>query len=87
MSIPFNPLKELPPEPWEPQSYYVVNVSMRPGNPWHKALLFTGFLTNGKPGGYSGLFHPSYDPKFLKLNHDHRMLITVEKKLGNILKD
>lgn len=81
--ISFNPLKELPKEPWEEQSYYVVGVSWRKGNPWHKALLYTGFLTDGKPCGYSGVFHPSYEPQFLKL--DHTMQIIVEQKLGRLL--
>lgn len=85
--IPFNPLKQLPEEPWEPESYYVVNVSMRPGNPWHKAILYTGFLDKGRPCGYSGIINPSYEPQFMPLNCDHRMLITVEQKLGRLTRD
>jgi hypothetical protein len=81
----FNPLKDLPEEPWEEQSYYIVNISMRKGNPWHKSILYTGFLSNKKPGGYSGLINPSYEPQFLPLNYDNGMLITVERKLGKLL--
>lgn len=81
----FNPLKELPEVPWKERSYYVVNVSMRPGNPFHKSILYTGFLSGGKPCGYSGLINPSYEPQFLELSHDDRMKIQVIKELGQLL--
>lgn len=79
--IPFNPLKALPPEPWKPRTYYRVKVSWRPGNCLHSAILYTGFLTRGKPAGYSGLFSPNYEPEFLPLDHSHTLLITSIKEL------
>lgn len=83
---PFNPVKELPEEPWEPQTFYVVNISMRQGNPFHKSLFYTGFLSNkGIPSGYSGFFNPSYEQPFVPIHYDPRILITVEKKLGKLL--
>lgn len=78
--IPFNPIEDLPPKPWKEHTFYVVNVSMRPGNPWHKSLLYTGFLSDGKPGGYSGLINPSYSPQFMTLLGSP-LLITVEQEL------
>jgi len=83
----FNPLKENPPTPWEPNSYYVVLVSMRPGNPYHRSLLYTGFLSNGKPSGYAGLINPCYEPEMLPLDHDHRMNIVVLQNLGKLLEE
>ena len=43
---------------WEPQSHYVVEVSVGHGNTIFKAILYTGFLNgpNNTPGGYSGIF-------------------------------
>lgn len=43
---------------WEPQSHYVVEVSVRHGNPIFPAILYTGFLNgpNNTPGGYSGVY-------------------------------
>lgn len=41
---------------WEPQSYYVIEASVRHGNPIFKAILYTGFLSDNEPGGYSRIF-------------------------------
>jgi hypothetical protein len=82
----FNPLREDPPTPWEAECFYLVSVSMRPGNPPHKSLLYTGFLDNRKrPSGYAHLYNPSYEPVALPLDHDHRMQIVIIQKIGALL--
>jgi hypothetical protein len=85
MAIPFNPMRTLPPEPWEQRAYYLVSVSFRPGNPWHHAILYTGFLDNkGFPCGYSGLFNPSYEPAFMEFDHSHELRIIVVRKIEGL---
>lgn len=52
---------------WKPQTYYVVLVQFRPTNSPHRSIFYSGFLNgnDGGPGGYSGLFNPTYDPPFM----------------------
>ena len=62
----------IPPEwEWEPQSYYVVEVSESKGNPVFKGILYTGFLDakTKTPLGYSGIFNPIMEPEFMDLKH------------------
>lgn len=40
---------------WLPQTWYLVDVSLSEHNPIHCCLMYTGFLSNGEPGGYSCL--------------------------------
>ena len=47
---------------WKAHTWYLADVSMFKGNPIFKALLFTGFLDNGKPTGYSGFFPANSAP-------------------------
>ncbi len=52
---------------WKPSTYYVVEVAFSASNVPHRAIYYSGFL-NGpdkSPGGYSGLFNPTYDPSFM----------------------
>lgn len=46
---------------WKAQTYYIVNVSYSENNVIHKALFFTGFLNNGKPGSYNSIHCPGYE--------------------------
>jgi len=48
---------------WQPNTYYLVDVSYNSGNPVHQAIFFTGFLNgnDGDPGGYNRLFSGNYD--------------------------
>jgi len=38
---------------WKSQTWYLVNVSFFKGNPIHRSLFFSGYLTNGVPGSYN----------------------------------
>lgn len=38
---------------WKPHTWYVVDVSYFLGNPIHKSLFFTGFLSKEHPAGYN----------------------------------
>ena len=55
-----------PPGGWIERAYYVVMVKLNSSNVPHKAIFYTGFLNgdDGGPGGYSGLFNPTYEPPF-----------------------
>lgn len=54
-----------PPDGWKPHTLYVVNVTMRIGNPPWSALLLTGFDTDTEYGalfgGYSSIFSQCCD--------------------------
>jgi hypothetical protein len=47
---------------WEEQTYYIVDVAFSSHNPIHRTILFTGFLYNGKPGGYNGFLSTTSGP-------------------------
>jgi hypothetical protein len=54
-----------PPEGgWRPHTWYLVDVSVKYGNPVHRALMYTGFLNgkDGQPGGYHGIFSANVAP-------------------------
>jgi hypothetical protein len=52
-----------PPEDgWKERTWYLVEVSIRPGNPIWKGLFYTGFLQDGKPSGYNGFFPANCAP-------------------------
>lgn len=44
---------ETPPNGWQDNSLYIVEVAFRPTNPVFSTLFFTGFVHNGIPGGYN----------------------------------
>jgi hypothetical protein len=65
---------------WKERAYYVVEVCFNKDNPIHKAILYTGFL-NGEdksPGGYSGLFNPTYEPEFQRLTDVYFMRVVYQ---------
>lgn len=56
---------------WKQNTWYIVDISCRPGNPIHESLFYTGFLDNGKPSGYNGLVPangPDFEDKPLTIN-------------------
>lgn len=81
----------IPPEGgWEPQSYYVVEVSTSPNNPIFEAILYTGFLnaifldnTKSYPREYSGIFNPSIKPEFMPMKNFQ--YIKVIRKIDMII--
>jgi len=76
---------EVPEGGWEPQCFYVVEVSFRRGNPEHRSLFYSGFLTDsGVPSGYNAIFNPSYDQIFELKDVKH---IKVIQRLGALLKE
>lgn len=63
MSIPLGKLPpdryfKAPPGGWMPHALYHVHVSVSKHNPIFPAVLFSGFLQNGKPAGYSCIWIP-----------------------------
>jgi len=46
---------------WKEDTWYIVDVSIHPSNPIHRAMLYTGFIDHGEPGNYNGIFHGTYD--------------------------
>lgn len=55
--------KSAPDGGWKEQTYYVVEVTFKPSNPPHRAILYTGFWdkVRNRPGGYSNLFQGAYE--------------------------
>jgi hypothetical protein len=51
----------MPVNGWEPNAFYLVEIAMSINNPVFRALLFTGFIQDGRPGGYSKIIGPSHD--------------------------
>lgn len=47
---------------WESHTWYVGKCRMNKYNPAFKVLIYSGFLINGKPGGYSGVFSSNCCP-------------------------
>lgn len=72
-----------PPEGWEPESWYQVEVSFNRNNPVHRALLFTGFLRNGQPGNYHYLTSSGWG-ELSKLDEVH--YLSPLKHLGRLTK-
>lgn len=62
---------------WKQCTYYLVEVSWRPSNPAHLAILYTGFLNGkgGSPGGYSGVFNATYEPKYQPVERLHQLRV------------
>lgn len=50
-----------PSDGWEPQTYYVVDVSFNSANPVHRSIFFSGFLDFGEQAGYAQVFNGSYE--------------------------
>jgi len=45
-----------PADGWKPNTLYLVKVAYNRANPIHKALFYSGFLTDkGQPGSYNGV--------------------------------
>lgn len=83
-----NPKGIYPPKGgWEEQTWYLVEVSCRLGNPIHRSLFYSGFLdSEGNPAGYSGALAANYadDERPLKLHQLRylkviRVLLTKEE--------
>ncbi|MBU0564916.1 MAG: hypothetical protein KJ890_15610 [Gammaproteobacteria bacterium] len=72
-----------PPEGWEPESWYQVEVSFNRNNPVHRALLFTGFLHDGQPGNYHYLTSSGWE-ELSKLDELH--YLSPLKQLGRLTK-
>jgi hypothetical protein len=54
--------KIIPPvDSWKPRTWYVVEVSGRPGNPIHQSLLFTGWSPNDPNGRLGTIVNETYD--------------------------
>ena len=49
---------------WKERTWYLVDVSYSEFNPIHRALFFTGFLHDGKPGGYNMITSSCYARPF-----------------------
>lgn len=48
---------------------YKVEVSLRPGNPFHEAVMHVGFLDDkGRAAGYTEIWNNSYDEAASKLD-------------------
>lgn len=56
----FKAWKDQPPVPWEPQTYYKVDVKLYASNSKHTAIFFTGFLKNRLPDNYSCFWSATY---------------------------
>jgi len=46
---------------WKERKYYLVDVAYSGGNVIHRSIFYSGFLTDGKPGGYNILLSPFSD--------------------------
>jgi len=53
-----------PKEGWKEETFYLVKVKFNQQNPTHKALFYSGFLTNNFPGNYNSIYNPSYEANF-----------------------
>jgi len=77
------PIGEYPPEGgWEARTWYLVDVSVKYGNPVHKSLLYTGFLSKGRPGSYSGIIPVNCAPvdrHDVSGMHNYRYVKAVQK--------
>lgn len=49
---------------WKDRTYYSVWVCFNANNPAHKAIFYSGFLTDGKPCGYNELWNPTWDETY-----------------------
>lgn len=74
---------EVPEGGWQPETFYVVEVSYNPYNPSHKALLYTGFLdARGVPCGYAEFYSPNYEgPIEFSCGHYVRVLANLGQLL------
>lgn len=83
-----NPARDLPDVPWKPQTFYAVRVSLFNGNPWHRAILYTGFLSNGIPCGYAQLYNPTYEIPIDLHSHNYRNIsIQVIEEIASLKED
>ena len=64
--------KEAPDKDWEPQTYYKVKIALFEGNCTHTAIMYTGFLNNGIPSGYSAVWSATYDKAIEHTSHYSR---------------
>ena len=54
-----------PPEGWEAEQYYLVNVAFNANNPVHRAIFYSGFLSGKEPGSYNMLTSPGYERNYM----------------------
>jgi hypothetical protein len=59
----------MPIDGWQENAYYIADVSMNRSNPIFRALMFTGFLHDGVPAGYSHVLGPSHDKILIRDLH------------------
>ena len=60
-SLEFEPATERPMCGWTPNSYYAVDIRPYKVGPWHRTILYVGYLNpNGTPGRRSCYLHPAY---------------------------
>jgi hypothetical protein len=67
-----------PAEGWKPSTLYYVEVAFDPNNVVHKALFYSGFLTEGRPGGYNQIWSPLYDTGYYHIGHAHYLKVVRE---------
>ena len=60
-----------PDEGWEAQTYYVVEAAFSSGNTIKKYVFYSGFISDGLPGGYNCLFSHYSDNDKPKLTDMH----------------
>ena len=76
-----------PKEGWKKNSWYLVAISFNCQNPIYRALFFTGFIHEGKPGSYNMIADPTSDsPLSLKDIYYLRAirLVVTEKHLDKL---
>lgn len=69
---------------WKENTLYNVQVSFRPTNPIHPAILFTGFFSgrDRQPGAYHTLFNPYWDEN-ATLSDIHFLKVVAEIDSGD----
>lgn len=75
---------EKPKEGWKELTWYLVEVAYNKFNVIHRALFFSGFLFDGKPGGYNMFVSEGYGGEALSYRDAYylkviRVIITHEE--------
>lgn len=83
MDTPLLESKIVIPEPLESDHWYVVDVSLHPDNPVHRAVMYAGFgIKDGRPGAYHAIYNPTYGRTY---EVDDVHYLKVIQPLGNLL--